>query len=319
MQGVISRLAFRRRRSAIRAAALAILVAVALGGSRESGAQGPPRGRCPGVADLLSVSPSQDIHLDVLAYDAGALSERLRLCRDRAGGDWFDPAEEGRRQAMGLMFEWAGVFSCALSEYASAPSALSRPLRGPRVNYLREAMMLEAISGSYEAESDLRASPPLDHFRALQLQVKIQSRWNRSTDTDQAELSEREARGDVPAAIAMASLIASQTDPVAADRATELFEKAGRQGSVQALELGADYAGRVSSGAGSDTRTALYRDIERTFLVAASYRGSLRAMETLVLRLKRSTVADDAAALGFWESRFWSLTRDLNEITSACR
>jgi hypothetical protein len=265
------------------------------------------------------VSPSQEIHLDVLAYRPGALSGRLRLCRDRIGDDWFAPAEEGRRQAMGLMFEWAGAFSCALSEYASAPSALDRPLHGPRTNYLREATMLEAIDGSYDAEADLRASPPLDHFRALQLQARIQSRWNASTESDEAELREREARGDVQAAIAMAMLIATRTDPVAADWATGLFEKAGRQGSVRALELGAAYAARVSADAESVVRARLYRDVERTFLAAAAYRGSLKAMEGLAQRLARSGLDDDGGALAFWETRGQGLRHDLNAIANVCR
>ncbi|HKU95670.1 MAG TPA: hypothetical protein VJR58_10355 [Vineibacter sp.] len=268
----------------------------------------------------MSVSPSQDIHLDILAYGPGALSERLRLCSGQVGSNWFDPVEEGRRQATGLMFEWVGAFGCALTEYTSAPSTLGKPLSGPRANYLREAAQLEALNGSYETEADLRASPPLVHFRSLQLLVKIQSRWNKSTDADRAELAAREAAGDPYAAVALATLVfTARSGPGDVDRAFALLAKAARQGSIRASELGAQYAAVLSRGVDAPDRLRRYREIERAFLAAASYRGSPDAMALLLQLLQRSGSIDDAAVYDFWDTRYRGILRDVHEIRSACR
>ncbi|TWT02035.1 hypothetical protein [Reyranella sp. CPCC 100927] len=320
MSDVISRLGCRYLGGAAAAAMVAVVLSIASGGSRETLAQGPSAKQCPGVSDLLTVSPSQEVHLDVLAYAAGALSERLRLCIGQAGSNWFDPVEEGRRQATGLMFEWVGAFGCALSEYASAPSVLGRPLSGPRVNYLREAAQLESLSGSYETEADLRSSAPLAHFRAQQLLVKIQSRWNKSTDADKAELIAREAAGDPAAAMALATLIfAARTAPDDVEKALALLAKAARHGSVKASELGAHFAGVAARSANTGDRARRYSDIERRFLVMASYRGSVDALTQLLQMLQRSDSADDVAAYGFWDVRYRGIVRDLHEIRSACR
>lgn len=299
------------------AAMIASVLAAAHGESR---AHDTVADRCPGVSDLLRISPSQDIHLDILAYGPGALTERLRLCSGRAGSNWFDPVEESRRQATGLMFEWVGAFGCALTEYTSAPSTLGKPLRGPRANYLREAAQLEALSGSYETEADLRSSPPLVHFRSLQLLVKIQSRWNRSTDADRAELMAREAVGDPYASIALATLtFAARTGADDVDKAFALLAKAERQGSIRASELAAQYAAVASRSADAVDRARRYKDIERAFLATASYRGSADATALLLHLLQRSGSTDDAAVYDFWDARYRGIVRDLHEIRSACR
>ncbi|HEX2888045.1 hypothetical protein [Vineibacter terrae] len=283
-------------------------------------AQGDAPMACPGVSDLLRIAPSQDVHLDVFAYRAGALTQRLHLCRGRAGGDWFDPVQESRRQAMGLMFEWVGAFGCALTEYASAPSVLGRPLGGPRANYLREAAQLEALKDSYEAEADLRESAPLDHFRAVQLLVKIQSRWNKSTDADRAELVAREADDDPNAAIALATLaFSADAGPTDVEQALTLLRKATRLGSVQAPLLGAQYAAMASRGADAATGGVRYKQIERDFLSAAAYRGSADAMAQMLPLLLRSDNADDATAYLFWVTQQRGIMRDMHEIRSACR
>jgi len=300
---------------------MAAMVAAMLAGAHaETLAQDAAANRCPGVSDLLSISPSQEIHLDILAYGAGALAERLRQCSGRAGSNWFDPVEESRRRATGLMFEWVGAFGCALTEYTSAPSTLGKPLSGPRANYLREAAQLEALNGSYETESDLRSSPPLVHFRSLQLLVKIQSRWNKSTDADRAELAAREAAGDPYAAIALATLaFTARTGSDDIDRAFALLAKAARQGSIRASEIGAQYAALASRSADTADRARRYKDIERAFLATASYRGSPDAMALLLQLLQRSDSADDAAVYDFWDARYRGIVRDLHEIRSACR
>jgi hypothetical protein len=275
---------------------------------------------CPGVSDLLSVAPSQDIHLDVFAYVPGALGERLRRCRDRIGQSWLDPVEEGRRQAMGLMFEWAGAFSCAITEYASAPSTLARPLGGPRANYLREATRLEALSGSYEAEADLRSSEPLEHFRALQLLVKIQSRWNQSSETDRAELQRLDAGGDPNAAIALATLaFAARRGSNDVDRALVLLAKATRTGSVRAPMLGAQYAAIAAGSAAWDARRRHYERQARQFLTIAAYRGSVEALGMLKDLPHDDAGVDGAAAAAYWDATHRGITRDLYEIRNACR
>ncbi|MCW5746460.1 MAG: hypothetical protein KIT36_09700 [Alphaproteobacteria bacterium] len=275
---------------------------------------------CPGVDDLLTVGPSQEIYLDVFAYRPGILAERLRLCRNRVGDNWFDPAEEGRRQAMGRMLEWVGAFSCALTEYASAPSMLGKPFGGPRATYLREAALLESLGGSYEAYSDLRLSPPLQHFRALQLLVKLQSRWNMSTTADLAELHDREAAGDPYAAIARATLVfVTRPDPGEFDAALESLARAGQRGNIRALELGADYAAVAARQLLSAARREGYDELRRRLLAAAAYRGSPTAMAHLTRELAHSDRPDDAAALAFWQTRYRGLAIDVQLIRNACR
>ncbi|TXL69674.1 hypothetical protein FHP25_38080 [Vineibacter terrae] len=274
---------------------------------------------CPGVSDLLRIAPSQDVHLDVLSYRVGALTQRLHLCSKRIGDDWFDPAEEGRRRAMGLMFEWVGAFGCALTEYASAPSVLGRPLGGPRASYLREAAQLEALKDSYEAEADLRESTPLDHFRAVQLLAKIQSRWNKSTDADRAELVAREAGGDPNAAIALATLaLTADAGPADIGLALALLRKATQLGSVQAPLMGAQYAAMASRSADAAGGSNRYRQLERDFLATAAYRGSADAMAQMLPLLLRSGNADDATAYVFWVTQQRGIMRDMHEIRSAC-
>jgi hypothetical protein len=304
-------------RSAALAAAMVILAQVGTGSAL---AQGGAANRCPGVGDLLHIAPTEEVYVDVFAYRPGVLTERLRRCRNRVSDDWFDPAEEPRRQAMGRMFEWVGAFSCAISEYATAPSVLGRPLSGPRANYLREATQLEAVSGSYDAEADLRSSAPLDHFRAPQLLVKIQSRWNKSTAADRAELVEREGRGDPYAAIALATLaFEARSGRGDVDKALALLDKATRQGSLRAPELGAEYAEVAARNAGIGARADHYRMTARAFLAAASYRGSPTAMAALVQRLRQSGSEDDADTVAFWDAQRRGITHDLQEIRNACR
>lgn len=298
----------------------AAMVLAALGaGPFEARAQGSGTHRCAGVDDLLRIMPSQEVHLDVAAYRPGALGERLQRCGTRASDNWFDPAEEPRRQAMGLMFEWAGAFGCALTEYASAPSALGRPLAGPRVPYLREAALLESISGTYEAYADLRAAPPLAHFRATQLLVKIQSRWNRSAEADRRELMALETGGDPLAAVARATLVFVMTpEPPAFDRALESLVRAGLGGTLRAFELGAEYADIAARRTGESGRDQHYRERRRLLLAEASYRGSVAAMSQLI-RLLRDGGGDDGGALGFWTTMHDGIARDLEEIRKACR
>ncbi len=319
MTDVISRLGLRCLRLKLTAAALVAAVGGLAVAPHRALAQGAAPMACPGVSDLLRIAPSQDVHLDVFAYSAGVLTQRLHLCRGRAGDDWFNPVEEGRRQTMGLMFEWIGAFGCALTEYASAPSVLGRPLGGPRANYLREAAQLEALKDSYEAEADLRESAPLDHFRAVQLLAKIQSRWNKSTDADRAELATREAGGDPNAAIALATLaFSADAKPADIELAFALLQKATRLGSVQAPLLGAQYAAMASRGT-TAAGSFRYRQLERDFLMAAAYRGSADAMAQLLTLLRRSDNADDATAYAFWATQHRGIMRDMHEIRSACR
>jgi hypothetical protein len=319
MKDVVVRPGLQTRARAALAAVVVATAAFMPAGHRGTLAKDGAPDACPGVADLLTISPSQEVHLDVFAYVPGALSGRLHRCRNRIGS-WFDPVEEGRRQAMGLMFEWAGTFSCAITEYATAPSVLGRPLGGPRSNYLREATRLEALADSYEAEADLRSSEPLQHFRALQLLAKIQSRWNQSTEADQTELLELQARGDPNASIALATLIfTARAGPRDADKALELLAQSARQGGVRAPALGAQYAELAARAVTSGHLQSRYRKLRRQFLVAAAWRGSVEAIGLLKEMLRDSTSADDTAAVAFWDTVHRGITRDLYEIRSACR
>ena len=150
--------------------------------------------------------------------------------------------------------------------------------------------------------------------------VKIQSRWNRSTDADKAELIAREAAGDPAAAMALATLIfTARSGPDDIEKALALLAKAARHGSVKASELGAQFAGVAARSADIGERARRYSDIERRFLALASYRGSVDAVALLLPLLQRSDSADDAVAYDFWSTRYRGIVRDLHEIRSACR